>query len=150
MEDSYAEDVDLDQDDGNQADVQNEQDNEKPTQPDLDDDNNQEERIESRRRLFNSITSIAEKMSKSSHSFRPKRAKPKFGDKPRIFTHFIALPVTDKRICKKLVDFQYKVEGFDGGKSIYDAWYAKESTFHFTVLMLPLHSEVSIHKSKKP
>ena len=98
------------------------------------------------------ILYIAESLKLKSSSFKPKAAAPRpkimhNPERPRPFTHFIALPVTDAGLKKKLVNFQYKVEALDGGRSIYEEWYAQESTFHFTVLMLPLMSKSDLKKA---
>lgn len=80
----------------------------------------------------------AEGMNKGSRTFMPKSKKPnRFDLKPREFTHFIAIPVDSKKVCKKLVDLQYKVEEIDAGRSIYEEWYTTEESFHFTLCMLP-------------
>ena len=90
----------------------------------------------------------SERMNLNSRSFQPKIKRPtRFDAKPREYTHFIALPWKQKTLCKKLVDFQYKVEEFDAGKSLYDQWFAEDSSFHFTLLMLPLETKEAIDKA---
>lgn len=75
-------------------------------------------------------------MSKNAPSFQPKA-----GAKPGPPTHFLSLPVTTKNLCKKLVDFQYKVEGFDKGRSVREEWYTEQKTFNFTLARLPLDTK---------
>lgn len=95
---------------------------------------NEEEQIQTR----NTRGQRSEGMNKESRTFVPKSKKPtRFDLKPRPFTHFIALPVENKKLCKKLVDLQYKIEEIDAGRSIYEEWYTTEETFHFTLCMLP-------------
>mmetsp|Transcript_12854 Transcript_12854/g.11386 ORF Transcript_12854/g.11386 Transcript_12854/m.11386 type:complete len:229 (+) Transcript_12854:297-983(+) len=87
-------------------------------------------------------------MKRNSPSFKPKRQMDQgYPQRGRPFTHFIALPVQNKDMCKKLVDFQYKVESFDRGRSIFEQWYVEESTFHFTFCMLPLENTEQVEKA---
>eukprot|EP00345_Euplotes_harpa_P016977 CAMPEP_0168343170 /NCGR_PEP_ID=MMETSP0213-20121227/15891_1 /TAXON_ID=151035 /ORGANISM="Euplotes harpa, Strain FSP1.4" /LENGTH=368 /DNA_ID=CAMNT_0008350329 /DNA_START=11 /DNA_END=1117 /DNA_ORIENTATION=- len=89
-----------------------------------------------------------EALKKESPVFVPKiKKETQFDTEARQFTHCLYLPVTSKQLSKKLVDFQYKVESFDGGKSLYDQWFVEESTFHFTLLLLPLTNKEAVSKA---
>ncbi|CAI2374383.1 unnamed protein product [Moneuplotes crassus] len=91
-------------------------------------------------------TEKPQEMNKAAPVFKPKQHPP---SRPRPLTHFMCLPITHKGLAKKLVDFQYKVDAFDKGRSVVEGWYIGEGLLNITLFRLPLETKERVEEACK-
>lgn len=85
-------------------------------------------------------------MSTAAPAFRPKHHS---SSNPRPLTHFMCLPITHKSLSQKLIDFQYKVDAFDKGRSVVEDWYVGQGCLNITLFRLPLETKERVKKACK-